>query len=57
MLNTIVIMFKRGAGVIWRVDIDAFDFSGKLLFQRFQRKEIVAMDQQIIEAVSLSAQR
>jgi hypothetical protein len=51
MFNTIVIMCKRCASVVRRVDIDALNLAGKFLFERFEGKEIVAKDETIVEDV------
>ena len=47
MFQIVIVLFKGGTRVIRRVDINALDLSGELLFQRFQRKKVVAVNQHI----------
>jgi hypothetical protein len=54
MFQAIIIMFKGAAGVVGRVDVDAFYLAGKFLFQGFEGKEIVAEDKAVVEDVFLA---
>jgi|688.fasta_scaffold741534_2 hypothetical protein len=51
MLDPVIIMFERAAGVVRRVNEDALDLAGELLFERFEGEQIVAEDKAVIEAV------
>src|SRR5580704_9139913 len=51
MLQSIVVMFERAAGVIGRIDEHALDTSSKLLLQRLQGQKIVAENEPVIENV------
>jgi hypothetical protein len=39
------------SGIEWRIDIDALDLAGELLFERFEGEQIVAEDEAVVEAV------
>ena len=41
------------AGVVWRVDVDALDLPGITRQQRFERDEVVALDDEVL-GVALS---
>ena len=47
MFKPIVIMLKSRTSVIWWVNIDAFHFPRILLFQCFQRKQVVTVNEHI----------
>ena len=49
MLNPILVVFERDPGVVRWVDVDAFDLAGKLLFESFEGKQVVAEDETVIE--------
>ena len=51
MLDTIIILLECAAGVVRRVNKDALDLAGKLLFQRFEGQQIVAEDETVVEQV------
>jgi len=51
MFNSVIIMTKRAAGVVRRVNEDALNFAGEFLFQRFEGEQIVAKDKPVIEPV------
>ena len=51
MLNPVIVMLERAAGVVRRVNVDALDLAGELLFERFEGEEIVAEDEAVIEEV------
>ncbi len=51
MLNSVVIVRERAAGVVRRVNEDALNFAGEILFKGFERKQIVAKDEPVIKAV------
>jgi len=46
-------MLKRTARVIRRVDLDALDLAGEFLFEGFEREEIIAANEAIIEHVAI----
>ena len=52
MLNPIIVMRERAAGVVWWVNEDALDLAGELLFERFEGEQIVAKDEAVIEQVA-----
>ena len=52
MLNPIIVMLKRAAGIVRRVNEDAFDLAGELLFESFEGEEIVAEDEAVVEQVA-----
>ena len=47
VLNTVIIMLERAAGVARRVNVDALDLAGELLFERFEGEQIVAKDEAV----------
>ena len=49
MLYAIIVMFERAAGIVRRVDEDALDLAGELLFECFQREQIVAKNKFVVE--------
>ena len=49
MLQSVVVMGKGAAGVIGRVDKHAFHFAAKFLFEGFQSKQVVAVDEAVIK--------
>ena len=51
MLNPVIVVLERTAGVVRRVNVDALDLAGELLFERFEGEQIVAEDEAVIEAV------
>ncbi len=48
MFQIIIIMLKRGSRIIWRIYVNTLDFSGIFAFKRFQRKQIIAVNQHIL---------
>jgi hypothetical protein len=40
-------MLERTSGIVWRIDIDAFYFSGVSLLQRLKRKQVIAVNEHI----------
>ena len=54
MLQAIVIVIKCGSGVVWRIYENAFDLAGKLLFKGFEREQVVAENEALIEQVVVS---
>ena len=54
MLNTVVVMRKRCAGVIRRVDADALDLAHELLFECFEGEQVVTKDEAVIENITVS---
>jgi hypothetical protein len=51
MLNSIVVMLKRAAGIVWGINVDALDFARKFLFKRLEREQIIAQNQFVVEKV------
>jgi hypothetical protein len=51
MFYPVVVMLKSTAGIVGRVDVDAFYFAGKFLFQGFEGQEVVAEDEAIVKHV------
>src|SRR5687768_5192773 len=54
MLYTIIIVIKRLTSVERRVNVNTLYFPGKFLFERFQREEVVTINEAIIENVVIS---
>ena len=52
MLNPVIVVLERTAGVVRRVNVDALDLAGELLFERFEGEQIVAEDEAVIEQVA-----
>ncbi len=48
MLQIIIIMLKCRAGIVRRIDIDTLYLPGEFALQRFQRQQIIPMDQHIL---------
>lgn len=53
MFHPVIIMLERAAGIIRRVDKDAFHLTGEVLFEGFEGKEVVAEDEPIIKQVGV----
>ena len=51
MLYSVIVMLERAASVVRRVNEDALYFAGEFLLQRFEREQIVAKDEPVIEPV------
>ena len=51
VLKSVVVVLERLARVERRVDVDALHLAGELLLQRLQRKQVVAVDQAVVEEV------
>ena len=51
VLNAIVVVLECAPGVVRRVDVDALDLAGELLFQRLEREQVVAEDEPVVEEV------
>jgi len=54
VLKSVVIVLKRTASIVRRVNEDAFDLAGEFLFERLEGKQIVAEDEAIIEHIVVS---
>ena len=54
MFHAVVIMLKGRAGIVGRIDKDAFDFVAKLGLEGFQGEQVVAFDEPVFEAVGFS---
>lgn len=53
MLNSIVVVLERRPCIVRRVDEHALHLARKLLFECFQRQQVVAEDQAIVELIVL----
>ena len=51
MLQSVVVVLERTAGVVRWVDVDALDLPRELLLQRLQREQVVSLDQAVVEDV------
>jgi hypothetical protein len=51
MFYAVIVMFKGAAGIVGRVYVDTFYFTGKFLFQGFEGQEVVAKDETVVEDV------
>jgi hypothetical protein len=51
MFDSVVVMLKSGTCIVRRVNIDALDLAGELLFERFEGKKVVTEDEAVIEKV------
>ncbi|MNR11400.1 hypothetical protein D3C85_1276970 [compost metagenome] len=48
MLYAIIVMSKRTAGVVRRIDKYALNLARILRFQRFECQQVIALDQQVV---------
>jgi hypothetical protein len=53
MLNAIIIMLKRAAGVVRRIDVDTLDPAREFLFKCFEGEQVVAEYQPVIEQITV----
>ena len=53
MLQSVVIMGEGTASVVRRVDENALDLAGKLLFERFEGQQVVPEDEAVVEQVMI----
>lgn len=51
MLNPVIVVCERATSVIRRVDEDALDLAGELLFEGFKGKQVVAEDKSVVEQI------
>ena len=51
MLQTIIVLFKRGARVIRWIDKDTLDLTREFLFECFEGEEVITKNEAIIERV------
>ena len=51
MFNPVIVVLKRTASVVWRINKDALDLAGELLFEGFEGEEVVTEDEAIVENV------
>ena len=54
MLQSVIVMGKGAAGIVWRINKNAFYLAAKFLFQCFQRQQVVAKDEAIIENIVIA---
>ena len=54
MFKSIIIMVKSISGIERRINIDAFYLASIVLFQCLKCKQIIAMDEHIIEYIVIS---
>src|SRR5712691_7962299 len=47
-------MRESGSSIVRRVNVDALDLTGELLFERFEGEEVVAEDETIVEKIVVS---
>ena len=53
MLHPVIVVLEGAARIIRRVDEDALHLAGVVLLQRFEREQIVPLDEQIVEKVAV----
>jgi hypothetical protein len=51
VLKPVVVVLEGAAGVVGRIDEDAFHPAGELGFERLQREQVVAEDEPVVEDV------
>jgi len=44
-------VLERAAGVVWRIDINAFHLAREVLLQRLESEQIVAVDEPVIKNI------
>ena len=54
MFKSIIIMVKSITSVIWWINIDALYLASIVLFQCLKRKQVISMDEHIVEYVVIS---
>ena len=47
MFKVIIIVFKSSSSVKWRININALDSSSKILLQRLERDQVIAVNQHV----------
>jgi hypothetical protein len=52
MLETIIVMGQDLTGVVGRIDIDAFHFTGEHGFQGLQGKKVIAKDEVVVDEIA-----
>ncbi|WP_243403063.1 MULTISPECIES: hypothetical protein [Sphingomonas] len=50
MLQIVVVMLERAAGIVWRIDIDALHLPAIIGQQALERLQIVSVDQHVAAA-------
>ena len=50
MFQIVIVMLKCRTGIIRRIYIDALNLSGVFAFQRFQRQQVIPVNQHILAA-------
>ena len=51
MLNAVIILFKCAARVVGRINEDALDLAGKLLFECLEGEQVVPEEEAVVEDV------
>ena len=54
MLHSIIVVFERTACVVGRINEDTLYLSSKLLFERLESEQIVAVDEPVIKNVAIA---
>ncbi|MBZ3932277.1 hypothetical protein Xmer_10850 [Xanthomonas campestris pv. merremiae] len=54
MLHPIVVIIEIFSSIERWIDIDALHLPPKLLLQRLQRQQVVALDQQVVETIGFA---
>jgi hypothetical protein len=54
MLHPIVVMLERATGVVRRINEDALNLAGELLFERFEGQQVVPEDESVVEDVVIA---
>ena len=54
MFDAVVVLFEGLAGIERRVDIDALDLPRELLFQCFERQQVVPKDEAVVEDIAVA---
>jgi len=57
VLQSVIIVRERATSVVGRIDKDAFHLPGIVCLERFQREQIVSVDQHIVEDVIITDTR
>ncbi len=51
MFNTVVIMFKSIASIVWRINVNALDLACVFLLESFESKKVVAVNKHVVENI------
>ena len=53
MLVSVIVVLERLLCIEWRVDVDALNLAGELLFEGFERQQVVAKNQTVVKDVAV----